>query len=676
MSSQFDVYTGVWVDQSSGSTILGLTATLSARDGALLVAFLATFVTFVGGKVWKIIRYVSHQIRARKQQEGAGALFNQQQVILRNSTSPGSAIVDLARSSLAWRRTPHHASHGTNGLMLLAILDVTLFAVAGLLSSRASNSTHSVLLSGRGCGGWAFPTQQASQSQIINETITAAAYARNCYNTPGGSLRCGTYIEMELPWTAENNASCPFSAGMCIGGDNAAYSMDTGHMDSHDALGINTAPAERISYRKRTICAPLHSRDREALREIETPNGTTQVDVLSFGSTASGLLDYTYQYAVESLRDGFAYALNTFIASPGQLGVWQPIQEVDRTDADVSIFFLNQNSIRYDAPVYDPLFLTENQTNAYDPEMSYIVGYYYTSTLGCVDQHQYCISSRDNPGSEARCTGLTDHTSATAMLSDLPLTDTQLAVSKRMTANVEYQNTHYAVYGRGASALRANELVRYGDSALYGTTSITSRSLPDDQWQREVSSWFATSMARLQQNVVGYAIGPLDLGQDGELIPPDAGSDQTLCRQQKVKNSDGYVNFNILAIVIILVIGSILVLTGLTIDTVGGYLQRRTTKHSFAPIAWELDNKLQLQRMAYEGAGWGTGQWADTKKAVPVFHENLVLGRYETRYYGRIELAPKELWTTCSDSDFSRVRETGELRLAEVSRGQIGASPV
>ena len=352
------------------------------------------------------------------------------------------------------------------------------------------------------------------------------------------------------------------------------------------------------------------------------------------------------------------------MASPGQRGTWTPVIELNRTDADVSIFFLNQNSIRYDAPVSGPLFQTETEASVYNPEMKYNVGYYYTNTLGCVDQHQYFNPSPSRSGGDdSQCTALTDYTSATQGLADLSLTDVQSNVSARISASLKYLNMHYAVYGRGASALRASELVRFGDEALYGggTALISSPSLPDDQWQQEVSHWFALSMARLQEGVVGYATGPSDNGQEGSFVPPAPGLDQGLCHAQRVKNPGGYINFNIMDVIIVVGVSVACILLGATIDSIGGFFQGLATRHSYTRLAWALDNKMQLHRMAYEGAGWGTNRWHDTGASFPTFPGRLSLGRYEDHGYACIKRYPLDVHEAAPDIEVVTNDDTVEL---------------
>lgn len=53
------MYTGVWINWSNG-VVLGSTLTLSSRDGGLLTAFLAIFISAAGAALWRILSYILH----------------------------------------------------------------------------------------------------------------------------------------------------------------------------------------------------------------------------------------------------------------------------------------------------------------------------------------------------------------------------------------------------------------------------------------------------------------------------------------------------------------------------------------------------------------------------------------------------------------------------------------
>ncbi|THW44680.1 hypothetical protein D6D22_03906 [Aureobasidium pullulans] len=662
MSSPVQVSTGIWTDWSLGQ-VQGLTVTLRSQDAALLTAFIAIYIQIASSGSWKIVQFIIHQIRASKQNDEEDALFHQQQIILRNSSSPLSALTDLLSMAWAWRRFAASFKRSIV-LVLLASVHFAAFAIASLYSSRISSlSSQHMLVESSNCGTWSFSgdfQDEDVQSRVINETITAAAYARGCYNSNRTDGQCGEYVNSRLPWTAYANTACPFPSGWCRGGDTGAYSMDTGPLESFRALGINSKPSDRITYRKVTTCSPVHVGLLETLEEIsssnplleQTDNSTAiTVDRLYLGASAFGLLNYTYQYPVESVRDGIGYGLNTFVSSPLERGAWTPVDGLNRADADTSIFFVNQNSIRYDAPVNDLMFKTDLWDQPVGPSLN--LGYYYTTILGCIDQHQLCSLPGEDDG-RAKCTPLTNYVDAISNLTSLSLTEKQTAASGRVARVLKYMNTHYSVYGRGASALRANELVRHGDQASGGATLITSPSLPDTHWQTEVNIWFGVGMARLQQAVIDYATGPSDLGSNGTIIPPSPGADQALCHEQRVPKKSGYQNFSILAISIVLFACTLLIALGFAVPALCARFQKARNEGSRPRLAWILDYTLQLHRMAQEGRGWGDGIWKSCGECVPVLPEK-PLGKYVLCPHEQIEPAPDGLLDhTPNDSDSNR----------------------
>lgn len=102
----------------------------------------------------------------------------------------------------------------------------------------------------------------------------------------------------------------------------------------------------------------------------------------------------------------------------------------------------------------------------------------------------------------------------------------------------------------------------------------------------------------------------LDMG--GEIISPTNTTAKSLCGRQTVRSINGYQNFNTLGVRIILATTMVLIFLGLCIDTIGGLVQ----KLHHARLSWATDGYLQLQRMAYEGAGYGP--WEDCSSNQPV----------------------------------------------------------
>jgi hypothetical protein len=71
---------------------------------------------------------------------------------------------------------------------------------------------------------------------------------------------------------------------------------------------------------------------------------------------------------------------------------WIPVNEFNRTDGDVSVYFLAQNSVAYLAPVFDPFFSANGTARPIDLGLSRNLAKpdHLVNVLGCVDQYQVC----------------------------------------------------------------------------------------------------------------------------------------------------------------------------------------------------------------------------------------------------------------------------------------------
>lgn len=251
------VYFGSWINWSRGK-YNGATITLTPSNAGILVAFLAIFVSVAGGSLWRIIAFIVHQQRLAKSPRDG--LHYQQQVILRNAATPGVASWQLLWLFPAWRKISRRPFWRSLPLILLALLNLSTFFAAGILVAEVTRTTgNEVLVRSPNCGNWTLDTTKliyGFTSKTLNDTVTAATYARACYGGPSNALECSQYQVQSLPYTIKDNESCPFADGMCLT-NYPAFSLDTGNLSSHDHLGINTQPKDRISYRRKTTCAPI-----------------------------------------------------------------------------------------------------------------------------------------------------------------------------------------------------------------------------------------------------------------------------------------------------------------------------------------------------------------------------------------------------------------------------------
>lgn len=265
----------------------------------------------------------------------------------------------------------------------------------------------------------------------------------------------------------------------------------------------------------------------------------------------------------------------------------------------------------YESPVNDPFYSATTEVPTFTVQgvdFHYYKADSYVSVLGCTDQHQFC-----NPAT-GKCTELTASTPVTDEVSKIGLNDAQISTTLRLVFFFNYLATYFSVSSRGANALRASETV-------HETTQI---GLPDDQWITEVSSWFAVSLAKLQQKVIQYATGPAYSSDDLQLIKPYNKEQVNMCENQIVRSQDGSISFSVLGISIILTLGGILILTSLVIDTLVGFIRRKFHWKEHKSLQWTLDEKKQLQRLGYEEAG--QGHWSGGAGSVPVTKKGEKIG--------------------------------------------------
>ncbi|KAN0099701.1 hypothetical protein V8E51_013476 [Hyaloscypha variabilis] len=135
----------------------------------------------------------------------------------------------------------------------------------------------------------------------------------------------------------------------------------------------------------------------------------------------------------------------------------------------------------------------------------------------------------------------------------------------------------------------------------------------------ELAGWFDISLVTLQQALVEKASGPANfVNQGGSIVSPGPNDSlgRKLCNSQMIRNVSGYENFSTFGVALILIIGTTLVILGWTLDIIVGFFQRYLFRRNFARLSWASDSYLQLQRMAYEGAGYT--DWKYCADYVPV----------------------------------------------------------
>lgn len=295
------VYTGPWINWSKG-LVLGSTITLSSRNGAVLTAFIATFIAIVSALLWKILCFGLHQ--SRVSQGPKDGLYHQQQNVFRNSGTPGGAAWSFMLQSWHWSGRARNTLLRSLPWVLFSTAYVVVFTVLSIFGSSevVKAAGQDRLLRGSQCGYWSSDGSRAGESsfqaKVLGDTQKAATYARNCYRGSGDSLGCNTYARPEIKYEGKA-ADCPFQDGLCW--KNHTYQLDTGLIDSHYDLGINTPEDERLKYRRVTTCSVL-----EDSSHINSPNGSELI-TWDFGPFVDS--NYSFSYHTDSVYAGSGYTV-------------------------------------------------------------------------------------------------------------------------------------------------------------------------------------------------------------------------------------------------------------------------------------------------------------------------------------------------------------------------------
>ena len=124
------IYTGFWRDHSTGGVAADV-LTLPLSSAGYLISGLTLLVSPAGTMLWVILVYVWHQSRIRPVTT-VDCLSLQLQVLLRNVTSPASAIPHAANIYLAWRKTQKSPLFRLLPIAIAASTVIVLFILASV----------------------------------------------------------------------------------------------------------------------------------------------------------------------------------------------------------------------------------------------------------------------------------------------------------------------------------------------------------------------------------------------------------------------------------------------------------------------------------------------------------------------------------------------------------------
>lgn len=281
-----------WNDYGQENSLI---LTLPDSGGKKFLSFTASFVTFVGGAVWAITAYTIFQVRAGSSTHSVA--HHQLNVHLSNSGTPGGFIWNCFRLLLAWRKTKMlHGFWVDCVIASLGALTIFLgFFAASIFSSQVSTGINDhVQIQSSGCGMFEVTETPVTPSQYLSATINPS---------------CDSFVARELTWSSNYDATCPFRSGTCLLGDTEAFAMTTDMIDSHVSLGINAPTTERISFRRSTTCAPLHTANYTTVVPGQLPQERIQMFFYGNVSMPDVVLN-TYNVSTYAIASASGYVLS------------------------------------------------------------------------------------------------------------------------------------------------------------------------------------------------------------------------------------------------------------------------------------------------------------------------------------------------------------------------------
>jgi hypothetical protein len=252
-----------------------------------------------------------------------------------------------------WKGHTKNPFRRSSAVFTFTLVHMLLFIVAGVATSFvASGGDQPVIAKGKDCGYWLFSKKAvgpltAFQTERLKVASLTRSYERLCYNPDSDNQsECRVFPRPKLEWKETHNSTCPFKGGICLEGNTASYTMDTG-LQSTEELGINTPYP--MQWQRRTTCSPLKT---EGYTEVRVGTGKHGENVTHYNYGPVGLLgNSTYWISdYEKIAAG-GLELSIQTTTPwignGSLQIDPPIPQIKRDDADVTLFFFAAGGIDF-----------------------------------------------------------------------------------------------------------------------------------------------------------------------------------------------------------------------------------------------------------------------------------------------------------------------------------------
>ncbi|KAJ0116553.1 hypothetical protein J7T55_007533 [Diaporthe amygdali] len=648
---KYNVHLGTWINWSRGR-VMGATLTLDRVDGNLLIAFTAVFVGIVTERFWRIACILFY--RCYSSPEPRDALYHQRQAILRNSASAVSAVWTLSQLLWTWQNLAKRCFIRVLPTLLTSVLCLCAFTVAGGFSSSISSGIgNEVLLNGTNCAVVSPYSTDPNSAQIIQPYLSqvahsAANYAQQCYSADSpGMFDCAYFAKNHLPCTVDTQAACPFRSNSICRTNTSNIRLDTGYIDLSNDFGVNAPPDNNILFRAVLQCAPLETRGYT--KPVEGPRD----NFTAYNYGPPNRANYTYM--VESLDSqynkqagnmfrgtGSTFVLNEMTNTVYNHSSWveyedfAPIPALFNPDGDTVLVFLTANGIEFYDVTSDPWYRAtvpgdsiimqsaDGELRVYQPEEA-------ASPMGCVQQYQFCNPSLSN-NSCGPLASWVDAQVESAPLFGITIADYQNETAPTPSSAIGSRYQWLIHVLSSAQANVQNVIMYLGPNALTSLKYLNDGlmgPLPVNQWQLDVSFWWATYLASLQAAVVNTAHGPTDPGLDPYKMLPINSHARDMCNNQKIRSTN-YISFSLFGLYFTSIAGVLIIVISYVLEPIFECLYRRRKYREYTYLEWSASETLQLQRIGFQGTNSGT--WSGYTDSIPRTRQGETLSGLALKY--------------------------------------------
>ncbi|KJX96287.1 hypothetical protein TI39_contig682g00002 [Zymoseptoria brevis] len=659
--SSHDIVRGYWTDYGQ-SPFNRARLTLTTNETNLLLIALAVLTALTGEYLWQILCQLLFLQRATY--EPRDGLFHQTQLSLRNDDSPGEFSWNMFRLGMAWgkRRGAFRwrAWRWTSfGLLMLILNNASSFWLPVL-----SSEGQVLLKTGPNIVNYTlgnFPDHKTHvdiQDEIVRELRRNnaaqrqawASYTASCYPETGyddnshmfGSNMCGLYVQRYLNTTVSFPGTCPFAQDLCAVPPDQVIRVESGRINSHDHLGINSAPHARLEIQTSITCSPLRT-DGYMTPDYINHNGVNDTLLFYYGDywnryTAGYISDvyddardiglnitYYYTKAQEIARE---QPVALFTASEDVLsgGDFVPMfnlsSALKTSDAPVTIYFLS-NRLDLNAPVSDPWF--NNTRTVHRGKEAYYAAYRPVSPLGCTQTHVFCNPTINRCIEQNIVTGPWKGPHANdALFDELALSSEQrlLAVTMVRTARASTLG-EASVDWQGTNDLLVNRML--------GGNDPFNVDMPINQWQLEVQNFMNMVLSRVQGNALGLIQKPPPVAVQWNMIDPEGASPDLDYIRTRIKiRSHSHQSFSVAALALVIALQGTVILAGLLMQFAWPW--ERLRKPDDSPTynrgykMWQLMGAVQLHRCLHQLLG--RGRWRGAWHQIPTTDPGSLFSEY------------------------------------------------